>query len=272
MEFVHVLTTRFNVRAREDSPPASDAWLRDRLALFDRFTVATIRTQTVRPDAWLVFLDAASPDWFVSEIKRRMPDGGFTPVWLDGVFGPDAVVSAIREAGLDAAEYLVTTRVDNDDAVGRRFIETIQSAVSPRAGRYFINLSHGAQYGGEAIYRCTDLSNAFITCVEGPTVERRSVWIDQHGHLVLHGDLVQVRCPPLWLQIVHGANLGNSLTGIRSEPKSVLKAFDLQLGVESMSRPRAMLAGTRRGLRFCRRATRARFQRLLGIELYDMTR
>jgi hypothetical protein len=221
----HVLLTRFNTRLDDDTPPPPETWLRSRLELFDQYALPSVAQQDVPPDSWLIFCDAGSPGWFREEFPDRLPVWA-EPVWLDGPFSTDKAAAAV--AARVATPWVITTRMDNDDCIARNYLGAVRAAFA--SSREFINFTAGLQFEGGRLYRRLDPSNAFLSLAE-PAVGLTTVFIDWHDRVANHGPLRQVRTPPMWIQIVHGENLANSVRGIRINPSGIAPRFapDLQL-------------------------------------------
>ena len=232
--FTHVVLTRFNVRL-EDRAPATEQWLRDRLRIMRATLLPSMRAQSVRPSAWLVLCDGNSPEWFRSEIEKDLIGVG-CPIWLDEPFSSSLVANIVR--GYVNSPYLITTRIDNDDAVALNFIERVQAEFSPTPN-VFINFIHGAQYEEGWIFHRSDPANAFISMIEDAQ-SVRTVFIDWHNRLGAHGIIRQVRTSPMWLQVVHGSNIANSTHGVRANP-SMVQNFKVDLPIRSVGSIRRMM-------------------------------
>ncbi|MWV30901.1 glycosyltransferase [Rathayibacter iranicus] len=231
----HVILTRFSVVFVPEQPPASDDWLRYRWAFFEEATIASLESQSVQSFRWLVFLDDRAPTW----LRERMSAaaGPFEPVYLSGPFTVDAVRRAI---GSDSASPLLTTRLDSDDALGIRFVETVQReattaiAAGLDADGLYLNATRGLQLERSGrIYRYDYASNPFLSFVETrtPSAWPRTVFQDgRHGGAREHAPVRSIRAEPLWLQVVHGSNLMNDIRGVRVHPRAAERSFDVALG------------------------------------------
>jgi len=229
--FDHFVLTRFNVALADRTAP-SEAWLRSRLDLFSRTMLPAMAAQTEKGFVWLVLCDARSPAWFVQEITDRLGSTG-TPVWLKEQFSPELMSS---EVSLRAARpYLITTRVDNDDSVARDFIEQIQNHFVSQ-NMEFLNFTHGAQYQDGWVYYRSDPANAFCSLIERNSGQAvKTVFVDWHNRIGQHGPIRQINTVPMWLQVVHGENLQNSVHGVRARP-SILQNFAHELPVKTVGR------------------------------------
>jgi hypothetical protein len=162
--FNHVLITRFNIDIAYATPGRGieDAWLRDRIQVFDRLTAPSVRAQTQPLDAWLVFLNAKSPEWFRTAMEARSE---FTPVWIDGPLLDGRIAAELSSLGFADKEFLITSRVDNDDALSRDFVRTVQKQFA-RQDRLFIEFPRGIEYANGDYFHKTWRSNPFLSLIE----------------------------------------------------------------------------------------------------------
>ena len=65
-EFTHLVLTRFNtaVGYAPSAKRLDSAWLRTRLAMFERYCLPSMAAQRGAAFQWIVFCDAKSPEWF----------------------------------------------------------------------------------------------------------------------------------------------------------------------------------------------------------------
>lgn len=217
----HALLTRFNVRrcADIDSHVLSSEWLNARMKLFEQITIPSVAAQSQLPDSWLVFFDEETPqatrDYFMrlasnlSELRAEFCRG----------FNAEVCIERILRDLPPGTNWLLTTRLDNDDAINPRFIESVRSFVRPGV-REFINPARGLLVANGKLYRKRDYSSPFITLSE-PLDRCRTVLIDQHQRLSKHGCIVQLKLKDSWIQVIHGQNLANQVRGVRVLPKQV---------------------------------------------------
>ena len=226
----HFVLTRFNVRMPIYQHPG-DEWLPGRLELFQKFCLPTFRSQTVRSFTWLVFLDADSPEWLRHTIETTMSDI-VHPIFVDGLFTAEYAADIVGR--LASTPFVITTRVDNDDAVAYDFVETIQREFAQQRIE-FVNLVNGAQYSKEKVYLRPYTRNPFISLVEsdedGPP---KTVFAKRHYEVDKVGPVRNVRTPhPMWLQVVHGENVLTERVGLRARPQAVLPYFNCNLAVDT---------------------------------------
>ena len=202
--------TRFNVVVAEGASAPDEGWLRDRLRWFESFTAPSIRSQTVQPDSWIIFCDAESPDWLIDRMPRFA-----TVRRVQGIFTPAIAAEAVS----GFVGPLITTRLDNDDAIAADYLAAVQRE-SPIEG--YVNFMHGLQLKEDKLYRRSDPSNAFISRAEQHPAG--TVFAHPHRLIIERYGVHQVKGPPMWLQVVHDRNWANAAVGIRT-PGMELKRF-----------------------------------------------
>lgn len=223
----HFVLTRFNVRSFYHASEPTDEWLRERLRLFRRYCLPALTGQSSSQFLWLVFLDDLSPHWFRQEIEKDAR-GRFETVYVTGDFTSATVSDAV--AARTDTPYILTTRVDNDDAVSRDFVQTIQKCFQ-RQDFEFINLVNGAQYAGGKAYLRPYTKNPFLSLVESVgAATPETVFVEHHYRVDERGPVRNVRTAhPMWLQVIHGGNVLNEVVGLRVPGRRIAGFFNCAL-------------------------------------------
>jgi len=130
--FSHFLVTRFNVRlpfgGRVNLDPR---WLDHRHALFERFCLPAVTGQSTKAFRWLLLCDARTPEPHRSRLEGYERVSNAEIIWVD-----DEVQAGLRAAvaaRLGHGTHVITSRLDNDDAICRDFVERVQEAARPAA-------------------------------------------------------------------------------------------------------------------------------------------
>lgn len=226
--FDHVLLTRFSAVMAPGGKPAGEDWLRYRLAFFDEATYPSVLSQTVRDFTWLVLFDDRCSDAFRADVEYLAEDV-FTPVWTHEAFRRDIFAEPV--AAVTGAPYLLTTRLDSDDALAVDFVATVQAQFAEQE-RLFVSLTRGVQVDRSgAVYLSDQLSNPFITLIERRVEGRRpdTVYVVKHARARAHGPIREVRAPVMWMQVVHDLNVSNIVNGPRVAPGVVAERFAIDL-------------------------------------------
>lgn len=226
--FDHVILTRFSVRMARDFE-FTDEWLAYRWGFFRDGLIASLRRQTVTDFTWLVFFDPHSPDWLRELVDEASADL-FIPIWFDDSW----TLGPIREAveAVTSKPYLITTRIDSDDAVSRYFVQDVQSHFDEQDGLY-VNLMHGVQIDrSQQLFHAWFIENAFISYIERREEggELRTVFrCMAHEESSSYDPVLNIVGPPRWMQVIHGSNLANSVRGVRANPGPIAPDFDIDL-------------------------------------------
>ena len=167
--------------AAPDPRVLSVEWLDHRLAIFKSVTVPSVAAQTRRPDIWLVFLDDQTPVATRSALQQMTEALPLLRPIYCGVLDAAVYTDVIRRMAPAGRNWLVTTRLDNDDALHPSLLDAVQRAAAQRK-REFINPQRGLIVASGLLYRKRDSSSPFISYSE-PLAECRTVWMDQHQRL-----------------------------------------------------------------------------------------
>jgi len=266
----HVFLTRFNLPSPgpESYVRAQDGWLQNRVDLFERYTVPSIRRQTVAGSFhWLVFLDCQSPQWLIDRLEPLVDEGLFHPVFGEE-FSNAAIVGEAQAVSGRRSEMLLTTNLDNDDALAVDFAERLHALVRP-GERTALYLADGLILHGNAAYLRRDSANAFVSVAE-PWEGAESVWCEWHNLLRERMPVRSVRGRPGWLQVVHGRNVSNRVRGRLADPRDYRDLFgglidELPIPARgALLRDRMVEVPVRESREVARKAAKAALMRAVG--------
>lgn len=269
----HVILTRFNLPTDgvEGLIRAREGWLRERVALFERYTVPSVARQTRRV-SWIVYLDPESPAWLSERLAPLVARGLFRPVHRTSV-GPDDLREDLRATVTDPGEVLLTTNLDNDDALASDFSERVQAVVR-REPKVVVYVDHGLIREAGGLYLRTDRRNAFCSVRESWD-EPVTAWSEYHNEFPRTMPAVQLGGPPGWLQVVHGSNVSNRVRGRLVRPAGYRDRFPVVLDdvPDPTAREIVLDAALRMPARSARDGARAGLRvaglRLLGKDRYQ---
>jgi hypothetical protein len=219
----HVLLTRFNLPTDgvEGLIRAQEGWLRERVALFESYCAPSVFGQTCQNFRWIIYFDPDSPEWLKDWISENAPER-FTPVFRCSVSSDDVVTDIKALLGCGNS-ILVTSSIDNDDAVALDFVERVQGAASA-IERTAIYVTYGLIKKGSRIYLRRDARNAFCSVVES-WESPSTCWCDWHNLLGNRMKVLQLAEDPGWLQVVHGRNVSNRVRGRLVSPSQYVRLF-----------------------------------------------
>lgn len=221
----HVFLTRYNLPTpgAESLIRRRPEWLQDRTALFEHYTIPSMRAQTAANLRWIVYVDPQSPDWLLERMGQWEQAGLLTPVLRDRVSREDLLEDIRGVLGRDRGA-LITTNLDNDDGLAIAFAQRVQEAAVGTRSRAAVYLTTGLVAAGPRLYLRRDRHNAFCS-VREELSDPMTCWADWHNRLSRHMPVVQVTGAPGWLQVVHGTNVSNRARGRLVSPVEFAGSF-----------------------------------------------
>ncbi|MGA3171440.1 MAG: glycosyltransferase [Chthoniobacteraceae bacterium] len=210
---LHVILTRFNVPigGREKAIRMQGAWLSERFALFSDFCLPSVLDQTCKKFKWIIFFDRETPGEFKERIREfSAGNDQIVPYFVES-WSAEIVRAAIDSVRATSHRWLLSSRLDNDDAIHERFIESLQTNLQPESFEYY-NFPDGLIYANERLYSWEDRSNAFLSRLE-PIEGFKTAWELQHPDVIRLHRVKQLGLRNAWVQNVHGTNVSNKIRG-----------------------------------------------------------
>lgn len=225
MNFKHFIITRFNLPLgkagivdKNNITTQNLDWLTTRYELFDNYCFPTIYRQTNKDFLWLCFFDLNTPEKFKSKndnYHKRFEN--FIPIYLtkeESLKFLDIVhIETLKRS--PNADYILTTRMDNDDSLAYNAIELIQNSIKTyhKTNTYIINPLNGVQYYEE--YNCSLIvkwkASHFLTMIASKDIND-NVYSIKHTDVSKKYIVKQLRTKnPLWMEVCHKNNLVNDV-------------------------------------------------------------
>jgi len=250
--FDHFLLTRFAAVMAPGAPPASEDWLRYRLGFFVDAAHTSVVAQRGAAFTWLVLFDDRCPDAFRDDVEALAADGSFTPIWSHDPFRRDTFAAPV--AARSDSPFLITTRMDSDDALAKDFMAAVQAQFDHQ-DRLFVSFTRGVQIDRSgAVYRRDQIACPFLSLIERRTgAPPLTVYAPKHERARRMGPIREVKAPPMWVQVVHDLNLANQVNGPRIAPDVVNQRFAIDLGYRrDVQLPRLLVEKATQGARLLR--------------------
>ncbi|MDH6355953.1 hypothetical protein M2132_002304 [Dysgonomonas sp. PH5-45] len=223
MRFKHFIITRFNVKVlyRGATKPFEQTteWLNSRFELFERYCLPSIKNQTNGNFIWLCLFDKDTPDFYKQKINGYKKDfEQFEPLFLTQAEAADMATflhETIKKHLTEKDEYVVTTRIDNDDAFHISTIDRLQKIIRFGDEPTVYSFNYGYQYFVKLniALRMYYPNNHFLTMTERNNENFRT--IISYGHTSVRKELACVdikdKRPLYWLEVVHSSNVNNNL-------------------------------------------------------------
>ncbi len=226
-DFDHLLLTRFSAVFGHHLEPASEEWLRYRLAFFYDACYSSVCQQLDAEFEWLVLFDDRCPEGFRADVET-LAEGVFTPVWTHEAFRRDTFAPLVE--AIAHQPFLITTRIDSDDAIATDFMAAVQRQFDHQE-LLFVNFSRGVQIDRSgAVYSRDQISGPFLSLIEKRVQARppMTVFRPKHARARAAGPVLEVRTEAMWAQ-VHGSNAANMIVGARISPRVVNERFAMGL-------------------------------------------
>lgn len=215
-QFHHVVLTRFNIKLPlKNNIFPDETWLKHRFSLFEKFCFSSMRGQRNQNFSWLVFLDKDTPLFITEKIEELGQWNNFMPCYVGAMKDLD-VPALIRHRLSLKYDFIITTNLDNDDAVSDDFVENIQNNFKGTPSfllfknGYILKLDELKREMPARLYRCFD-SFPFSSLIE-TTEGFHTVWhVENHFDKFYKQQMVRLDLEPQWVQVCHSNNLANAI-------------------------------------------------------------
>lgn len=224
----HFLLTRYNLGNIDDD------WLNHRYKMFSKYTSPTVSGQTNKNFKWLIFIDHRTPEKHIDNLDLIRPSNSeIIKVDLKGTHflkGEYARTFAIPFVKARCVEdWIITTRLDSDDAIGNRFIEEIHKSFSLEPS--IIDFPHGYVKVKDRFTHCKYKTNMFISLVEKRD-SLRTVFNNGHRKWLLENKYNYIANDYKgWLHVYHDRNYGSKKRRVITDEVDlfeILKQFNLE--------------------------------------------
>jgi putative rhamnosyltransferase len=235
-KFTHYLITRFNVPVKNwDKDKAGkkvldQAWLDERILIFRKYCVPTITNQSQKNFTWLIYCDVNTPPEYLSAVRQIIHEIPQATIRLVSEF--DHLMIDLRQIlADDPTPYVITSRMDNDDGLGKEYMQRIQEAFIPQ-DKTLLNFLHGIVYDVEKQI-LTGIRNAnlnhFTSLIETKSQDRDYLTVLGFSHTRPPAHIVvkDLHSPNAWLKIIHGRNMNSRTKGKPVARKEILPFFNL---------------------------------------------
>ncbi|RLD20110.1 MAG: hypothetical protein DRI69_06910 [Bacteroidetes bacterium] len=233
--FQHYIITRFNLRrgdwitAKDGKAVLSDLWLEERFELFDNYCFSSVKNQTNQNFKWLVFFDTKTPEKYKEIIEQyRLAYSNFHPFFVDGM---ESFLPAITESvsQFDNKEYMISSRLDNDDCIHKDYVKTVQSYFNKQA-YLAIDLIDGYRMEtGRRVRlgKMKNLFNPYISLIENGD-GAKTVWHKGHTYWKYEKRVLTVKNSRMWMTIIHEKNKKNTFLGYGRVRSDVIDDFGIK--------------------------------------------
>lgn len=227
-ELQHFILTRFNIllwnKAKDGKKVRTTKWLEHRFSLFEKYCLPSIKSQTCQDFEWIMLFDSMTPDSFkvrITEYQKECPQ--LSAVFVEPENGwCFAEIFRTEIVNRLCSKRVVSTYLDNDDALSVRFVEDLQQRVCSLSDGTFVFYDEGYQYYTEEYYmmQIDFPRNHFVSVVEegNPTTLKGIFGYGSHYYInkVKGAKIEHIKCLPMWCEVVHEKNVMNDAKYLRS--------------------------------------------------------
>lgn len=225
----HFFLTRFNLllwqKDKEGSSVRTKKWLDHRFQLFEKYCFPSIKNQTCQDFEWIVLFDSTTPDKYKKRIngyQKECPQ--FAPVFIEPergryfaeIFREELVKRLkVNENDNQNEKRVLTTYLDNDDALNVRFVEDLRQRALGASDGTFFYYDEGFQYytDDKFLLQIYYPRNHFVSVVEEGCSDSvkgifgygRHYYIDE----IKGAKIEHVKTEPMWCEVVHEKNMIN---------------------------------------------------------------
>ncbi|WP_324721945.1 glycosyltransferase [Salinimicrobium sp. HB62] len=240
----HFLITRFNLKKEDwrkdknSEEVLNEKWLTNRIELFKNFCLPSVLGQTTKKFTWLIFFEENSG----SEIQRLTEEiksyPFIEPLRVNGYTEFQIRLSGLIEERVSKdSKFVLTTRLDNDDALNKDFMFELQKSVNIPIHNKVLHFPRGLFLDLRNNNRLASSYyplNQFVSLLENREKELKTVFCTEHDKWDSEFMIYPVDLKDAWLQVTHSKNMANRFKGdlvFSSRLKSV-PVKKLSFGIE----------------------------------------
>ena len=244
----HFILTRFNLfifnKDKEGHKVRSASWLEHRFKFFERYCLPSIIAQTCQDFEWIVLFDSTTPKRFKERIAEyQMRYSRLKPVYVKPENGScfaqifrDQVLQRINSN--ENESRVITSYLDNDDALNVRFVEDVQWRAETLPNGTFITYDSGYQLFTDYNYvmRICFTRNHFMSVVESgnPATVKTIYGYGSHYYIdkIPCAKIEHVKNVPMWCEVIHEKNMGNDAYFLRAKIMSDQELLRREFAIE----------------------------------------
>ena len=212
MNYKHIILTRFNLQYDlQSNIHIQDNWLEERFRLFEQYCFPSIIAQTNQLFDWVILISDQTPNNYLSRLTQHTKSHKNIYIEQSSYYeNVNILYQAIDSKYVQGYDYLLFTRVDNDDMLAKDFVETLQQQFPITHAPAVLTFTNGIQWFElqNMVFAVAYDRNHFLNFWEDKQNIRTSLGIDHTK--VQSNNLIRLHKSFMWCEIVHGNNISNS--------------------------------------------------------------
>ncbi|RIJ49707.1 hypothetical protein D1614_02910 [Maribellus luteus] len=222
-------------------------WTQERFGIFNEYTLPSVLQQESAEFKWLIYFDVETPSVFTESIEKIKRANNVHILYAKGVKGfHEQYIEDIYRLS-EHKEWIITTRLDNDDCLEKQAIRTINSMFNHQENIISMASGYKYNYDNHELAHSYWPNGPFISIVEKINNGKiKGVFHKPHGryretkinwnNLLKRKKASFIFDKPLWLVVCHGKNVYNDFyTGFPVLSKKDLSGFGLSQDSKSSS-------------------------------------
>jgi len=201
----HYVVTRININYQTNPTVKNfNTWFDARFKLLENICAPSIASQTKKNFTWLMLVaPKTSPAHLkkLQELEAKIPNAKIITKKYS---------SYIKE-NLTDEKYVITSRIDSDDALRSTYIEDVQNTFMKYKDKtklpFIINYSVGAYYYpklNRAFKGSKKWVNQFVSFIEPVSENLKTVHCQEHGKLDAFYSMIWLPTKePMWVWVIH---------------------------------------------------------------------
>ena len=233
MKIAQFLLTRFNaaVEYAPEDTGIDSAWLSCRFELFEKFCLPSVAGQSEKNFHWILLASERTPhQWLERLLADLARVSSPAAILLIEQYSESYFVSAMQARLDPTIDRVVSTRLDNDDAIAREYLADVrrEAHAVPKDGNFVINFRQGCQVAATGIFPRLAPLNPFLSLVSSPR-NLKSAFSAHHERMNRVGTVIdKLDRKAKWLQVIHQRNAASRLHGgIQPCSEAYLSNFSL---------------------------------------------
>lgn len=184
-------------------------YLEQRFKIFEEMTLPSIKSQTCQNFEWIIVFNSDTPKKYKDRIKQLKKEFRFTDLYFEKgeYFNFDLYVSDKYKE----YKWFLTTRLDNDDMIGKNYVDKVQKIVEKDDSKKIITFEKGLKYDyiNKKYYKTNRIGNHFLSCFSTCDSNVYSYEHDSIGKN--NSDILYIdsKTDKMWVEVIHDTNVIN---------------------------------------------------------------
>ena len=221
----HFLLTRFNLKKKDwlkdknSQEVLDEEWLAHRVSLFKKYCLPSVLGQTSREFKWLIFFQEDPPKAIRSLVKQLEKHDFIESIFVSSFEEfHQGLTGFIFERVKEDSQWILTTRLDNDDALHMDFMAMLWEETETPVHNTVLQFPNGLMLdllNSRRLAASHYPLNQFISLLENVTLGKpQTVLCRAHDSWDEKSNVQNIDKKDAWLQIIHSHNMVNWFKGV----------------------------------------------------------